>query len=132
MKIPAQIAARALAAALLLTVLCLLGSCSAISKMEETKSLTITTPNYARLADGTYRGAYEGGLVVAEVAVTIADGRIESVNLVKHDHGRGGEAEKIVDHIVAAQSLDIEVVSGATVSSKAILKATEHALQSGK
>ncbi|MDZ7792808.1 MAG: hypothetical protein U5P10_03690 [Spirochaetia bacterium] len=54
-----------------LVAMSLLGGCSAMSKMDETKSLTITTPNYKELPDGTYRGAYDGGLVVAEVAVTI-------------------------------------------------------------
>ncbi len=108
----------------------LLGSCSAMSQMEETKSLTITTPDFTQLTDGQYRGAYNGGMVVAEVAVTIADKNIELVELVKHDHGRGADAEKIVDHIVEAQSLEIDVISGATVSSKAILKATENALLS--
>jgi uncharacterized protein with FMN-binding domain len=106
----------------------LLGSCSAMSEMEETKSLTITTPDYEKLPDGTYRGAYDGGLVIAEVAVTITGKKIELVELLRHDHGRGKEAEKIVDHIVEAQSLEIDVISGATVSSKAILKAAENAL----
>ena len=129
MKVNPRRITKALAAVLLATGLCLLGSCSAMSKMEATKSLTITTPNYSRLADGTYRGAYDGGLVLAEVAVTVADAHIESVEILKHDHGRGGEAEKIVDHIVEAQSLEVDVITGATVSSKAILKAAENALQ---
>ncbi|SRR6056297_107407 len=111
-----------------LTTALLLESCSAMSKMEETKTLTITTPSYQRLSDGKYRGAYDGGLVVAEVAVTIEDKRIKSVELLQHDHGRGKEAEKIVDSILEAQSLDVDVISGASVSSKAILKAAENAL----
>jgi uncharacterized protein with FMN-binding domain len=131
MKVYTKLAARVLAVILLITEMCLLGGCSAMSKMEATKSLTITTPNYSHLADGTYRGAYNGGLVVAELAVTIDDGRIESVDLVKHDHGRGGDAEKIVENIVAAQSLEVDVIAGATVSSKAILKAAENALRRG-
>jgi len=111
-----------------LVALSLLSGCSAMSKMDETKSLTITTPNYEKLPDGTYRGVYDGGLVVAEVAVTILAKKIESVELLRHDHGRGAEAEKIVDSIVEAQSLEVDVFSGATVSSKAILKAAENAL----
>lgn len=109
----------------------LLSGCSAMSKMEETKSLEIVSPDYSKLSDGTYRGAYDGGLVVAEVEVRLENGKIQSVDLRRHDHGRGGKAEKIVDDIVAAQSLDVDVIAGATVSSKAILKASEHALQGG-
>ncbi len=114
---------------LVLIGLLVLGSCSVMSKMEETKGLTITTPDYSQLSDGSYRGAYDGGMVVAEVRVTLAGGEIKSVELLTHDHGRGADAEKIVDDIVAAQSLEIDVVSGATISSKAILKAAERALQ---
>jgi uncharacterized protein with FMN-binding domain len=112
-----------------LVALSLLGGCSAMSKMDETKSLTITTPNYKKLLDGTYRGAYDGGLVIAEVAITIHAKDIQSVKLLRHDHGRGAEAEKIVDAIVEAQSLEVDVISGATVSSKAILRAAENALR---
>ncbi|MDZ7792809.1 MAG: FMN-binding protein [Spirochaetia bacterium] len=35
----------------------------------------------------------------------------------------------MVDAIVEAQSLEVDVISGATVSSKAILKAAENALK---
>ncbi len=114
---------------LVLIGLLVLGSCSVTSKVEETKRLTITTPDYSRLSDGSYRGAYDGGMVVAELRVTLAGGEIKAVELLAHDHGRGGDAEKIVDDIVAAQSLEIDVVSGATISSKAILKAAERALR---
>jgi len=112
-----------------LVAIALLGGCSAMAKMDQTKSLTITTPNYGSLPDGTYRGVYDGGLVRAEVAVTIQAKDIQSVELLHHDHGRGAEAEKIVGSIVEAQSLEVDVVSGATVSSKAILKAVENALR---
>ena len=100
-----------------------------MAKLDETKALTITTPNYEKLPDGAYRGVYDGGLVRAEVAVTIHAKNIQSVELLQHDHGRGAEAEKIVDSIVEAQSLEVDVISGATVSSKAILKAAENALR---
>lgn len=112
-----------------IVVLLMLGGCSAMSRMDETKSLTITTPHYDKLPDGTYRGAYDGGLVIAEVAVSIHARTIQSVELLRHDHGRGAEAEKIVDAIVETQSLEVDVISGATVSSKAILRAAENALR---
>lgn len=114
-----------------LFTLSLLSGCSAMAKMEETKTLPITTPNYESLPDGTYRGVYDGGLVRAEVAVTVHAKGIQSVELLEHEHGRGAEAEKIVDSIVEAQSLEVDVISGATVSSKAILKAAENALSPG-
>jgi len=43
---------------------------------------------------------------------------------------KGKPAEAIVDSVVAAQSLQVDIVSGATLSSKCILKAIEVALES--
>jgi len=90
--------------------------------------IRVTTPTFAELADGTYKGYYDGGLVKAEVEVTIASGAISAVTILKHDCGTGKPAEAIVDDVVAAQSLDVDAVSGSTHSSKVILKAIEVAL----
>jgi uncharacterized protein with FMN-binding domain len=56
--------------------------------------------------------------------------KIEYIELVKHKNGRGGPAEIIPIKVVEAQSLDVDIVSGATSSSKVILKAIENALNS--
>jgi len=40
----------------------------------------------------------------------------------------GGKAESIVDDVIAKQSLDVDVVTGATYSSSTILKAIEDSL----
>ncbi|HUI69763.1 MAG TPA: FMN-binding protein [Spirochaetia bacterium] len=90
--------------------------------------IDVKTPSFASLPDGTYRGSYDGGLVNATVDVTVASGRIEKVTIVSHRCGRGKPAEAIVDDVVKNQSLDVDVVSGATRSSKVILKAIEVAL----
>lgn len=52
------------------------------------------------------------------------------IDLVKHNHGKGASAEIITDKVTEAQSLDVDIVSGATSSSKVILKAIEDALNS--
>ena len=41
----------------------------------------------------------------------------------------GKKAENIVSRIINRQSLDVDVVSGATISSIAIIKAVENALE---
>lgn len=45
------------------------------------------------------------------------------------NNGLGSTAESIVNDVVQEQSLDIDIVSGATVSSKCILKAVENAIE---
>ena len=81
--------------------------------------------------DGTYAGKYETALVKASVEVDVADHKIKAVRIIRHDCGLGKKAEKITGDIVKAQSLDVDVVSGATQSSQVILKAVENALEKG-
>ncbi len=88
----------------------------------------IGSPDLQAARDGAWRGFYDGGMVKVEVEVTVASHRIESVRILRHDCGLGRKAESIVGEIVAAQSLDVDVVSGATGSSLCILKASELAL----
>ncbi len=90
--------------------------------------IAVTTPDFSSLPDGVYRGSYDGGLVKATVDVSMAGGRIEGVTIVSHRCGKGKPAEAIVNDVVKAQSLDVDVVSGASRSSKVILKAIEVAL----
>lgn len=99
--------------------------------MRQARTLEVETPDLARLEDGVYRGEWSIPPVTAGVEVTMEDGRIAAVQLVRHDHGLGGGAESLPRAVVESQSLGLDVVSGATVSSKCILKAVETALRQG-
>jgi uncharacterized protein with FMN-binding domain len=82
--------------------------------------------------DGVYRGNYSvsGTPVKVTLDVTVQHGNINSITLIRHIRSPiGKKAEKIIQNIIEAQSLDVDVISGATASSKAILKAVEDALQ---
>ncbi|MCE1196216.1 FMN-binding protein [bacterium] len=86
-------------------------------------------PGPATEANGVYTGSYDGGLVKATVSVALAAGRITSIKIVKHDCSPiGKKGEAIVDRVVERQTLQVDVVSGATGSSKVLLKAIEIAL----
>lgn len=82
----------------------------------------------ASIPDGSYIGECDTDFVYAKVQVTIADGKIASIDLLEHRQGRGKAAESIIDQIIAKQSIDVDTVSGATNSSKVIKKAVENAL----
>jgi len=88
------------------------------------------TPNLSQIPDGVYEGNFTRAPVTAEVKVTMASGRITLVELLKHTTLLGKNAEVLIDQIVQQQSLDLDAVSGATHSSKVILKAVETALDS--
>ena len=89
----------------------------------------IRTPDLSKIHDGTYNGSFGAILVSADVDVTVNDNRITEIVINSHKNGRGASAESIIDEVLIKQSLEIDAISGATNSSKVILKAIENALE---
>lgn len=98
---------------------------------KQVEAIHITDVNLSEVPDGVYEGSCETLLVSADVRVTVEDHQIKEIELVKHNHGKGASAEVIPGKIIQAQSLEVDIVSGATSSSKVILKAVENALDRG-
>jgi len=80
------------------------------------------------VADGTYQGECDNGLVSVSVEVDVQNHTITNVNILNHQNGMGQAAESIVDSVTASQSIEVDAVTGATMSSQTILKAIENAL----
>jgi uncharacterized protein with FMN-binding domain len=96
------------------------------------KNLTAKMPDLALIVDGVYRGNYDLSSMPLKVAldVIIQNQRIIKIEIVEHSCSPiEKKAEKITDRIIECQNLDVDAISGATASSKAILKAVENALQ---
>ena len=98
---------------------------------KQVDAIHISDVNLTDVPDGVYEGSCKTLLVSADVKVTVQDHQIKEIELVRHDHGQGSSAEVIPDRILEAQSLEVDIVSGATASSKVILKAVENALTLG-
>lgn len=96
------------------------------------EGIVISRVDLSNVRDGSYRGSFDAIFVGAEVVVQVKNHTIESIDLVKHKNERGAKAEAIVDKIISEQSVTVDVISGATNSSKVILKAVENALESQK
>lgn len=89
-----------------------------------------TTIDFSTIPDGTYRGTFTYGAFNFIVEVTAADGQVTDVIAVQNrDNEPSIEAEAVLGRVVDAQSLEVDVVSGATASSKALLKAAENAIK---
>lgn len=95
-------------------------------------NLKIDNIDLSNIHDGKYTGSCDTGFVGAEVSVTVKGNKITDITLLNHKNERGKPAEVILQNVVKAQSLQVDVVSGATNSSKVILKAIENALNSSK
>ncbi|MFA6784995.1 MAG: FMN-binding protein [Sphaerochaeta sp.] len=98
------------------------------SDLKELSTLEITDVDFSQLKNGTYKGSYAVFPVDVEVEVEVSDAEIQTIQIVKHRNGQGKPAEIIPSLVVKNQSLDVDVISGATYSSKAILKAIELAV----
>lgn len=98
------------------------------ANLAELTDIKVSNVDLSKIGDGVYTGSYKVFPVAAEVEVTVNNHRIKEVKLVKHDNGQGRPAEVIPARIVEAQTLEVDIVAGATYSSKVILKAVEAAL----
>ncbi len=94
--------------------------------------IDIKSVDLSNVHDGTYTGSCDAIFVGAEVEVTVKDKKITDIKLLNHKTEKGKPAEVIVDDVKKKQSLQVDAISGATNSSKVILKAIENALESGE
>jgi len=100
------------------------------SGMDQTANLVIGDVTAAGIADGTYEGAYDGARWSNSVRVTVKDGKITDIEVVKTPTFSKPETiDQLTERVIEAQSTGVDVVSGATLDSKAILKAVENALR---
>ncbi len=83
----------------------------------------------AKLRSGTYSGKCRGFDDDVAVVVTVAAGKIKSVEVTKENESRPFSALEIIPkRIVRCQGVRVDAVTGATVTSLAIVGATEDAL----
>lgn len=96
------------------------------------EELVVKNVNLAKVRDGIYIGTADNGLVKATVSVEVNRGIIQDIKVLEHDNLLGKPAEKIVNHIINQQSLDVDAITSATYSSDTIRKAVEIALRKGE
>ena len=64
--------------------------------------------------------------------MTVKKERLESIEILRHENGKGKRAKAIVDDMVGNNDSEVELVSGATVSSICIRSAVRDALAQGR
>lgn len=70
-------------------------------------------------------------MVKVTVSVSVKNGTIENVDILKHECGKGKPADAIALDIVTENSTEVDAVSGATMSSEVIKDAVRKALRKG-
>ncbi len=111
---------------LLVPPLLLLAACG-------TAPLPVDTLPPSTVADGVYEGRYSNWPNSASVTVSVKDGRITDIVVVRHVASWiGKKAEPVIPaRIIATQSTRVDAISGATNSSRVIMNAVQDALDKG-
>lgn len=83
------------------------------------------------VADGTYEGTAETPLVKVTVEVTVVNHTLKDIQLLRHENGKGTPAEAMLPEMLRQNTSEVDTVSGATMSGKAICAAVRDALAKG-
>ena len=106
----------------------------------EAASVVVENVDFHRLKDGVYSGEYVGArghLRDAKVQVTVQGGQLEKIDVTggalaqkQGQEIRGGQSlQSLFDRVIEKQSLQVDAISGATITCKTHLKAVENALE---
>ena len=89
----------------------------------------------ATVSDGEYTGQFPfRERLLYKVKVTVKSGKITDIEVLENgtENEYAHKALGVVPRMVEKQSPDVDVVSGATVTSKALMKCVEKALKKAK
>ncbi len=95
--------------------------------------MQIKNIDLSQIPDGAYRGEQKYLVFVTKVQVHVMRHRITRIDVSEARGGRYVEkAKKVTGRIITKQSLDVDTITGATITSKAIVKAVENALRTAQ
>ena len=108
---------------------------------QEIKNLVIDSIDFTELQDGIYVGEFKGtrdSFRNTKVQVTVASGEVVEITVLQGVLDKQGKPVKMIgglsvddlsDRVLSKQTLQVDIISGATLSSKAHLEAVENAIE---
>ncbi len=107
----------------------LLAGCSS-SPYGKLQYLDIKDIDFKTLNPGKYKGSYSYSTYEWEVEATVKNGKVTDIKILKSQNTYHGiKAREVLKRVIDEQSLQVDCVTGATNSSKGLLKTTENALE---
>ena len=99
----------------------------------EAAGLPLDAVDFNHLADGVYRGYYDGGMYqwrTNECEVEVSDGKVSGIRLLSSKETENGNFDPamLYERVIREQSLQVDTISGASLTSKAHLQCVENAL----
>jgi uncharacterized protein with FMN-binding domain len=123
---------------LILTITTFLFACEKSElEHEEALHITLSVIDFNKLTKGEYQGYYAGGMYgwreneckIQVDSISKDSSRVIKIELIRSVENRPQSFfDELYNRVIEKQSLQIDAVSGATLSSKAHLKAIENAL----
>lgn len=104
------------------------------SEIEDSDLISALPENVAKnkYIDGVYTGSARGFKSTIKVEVIVENGLINTINVLSHRESRG-YYEEVFDtfptEVVEKQSTDLDIITGATYTSRGFLNAVENALE---
>lgn len=93
------------------------------------QKLEIGAVDLDTVSDGEYVGVCQNKILFAVVKVKVQNHEILDVEVIEHKASYMKQAEQIAENVCDKQSLDVDAISGATLTSDTVLKAIENALE---
>ena len=100
-------------------------------------TIPVTKVNFGVITDGVYAGSYTVALPPGanashrsvSVRVNIGSGRAQAIEIVDPaTFNTNAKWRTLINRVIGAQSLQVDAITGASVSSKAFFKAVENAI----
>lgn len=96
---------------------------------KETRALIIEDQEIASIHDGDYVGSYTYGRFTYTVSVSVRNYTITDIQILDNRTSKHAKmAEGVVQNVLKKGNVNVDVIAGATTTSKALLKAIEQAL----
>ena len=112
-------------------VITLLASFVVVALLLRPRTLEIGQVNLSTVKDGTYIGVCQNKILFAVVRVEVSGHEIRSIEILEHKESYLPQAEMIAHDVLGSQSLEVDAISGATLTSDTVKKAIEDALLQG-
>lgn len=93
------------------------------------QTLDIGMVDLNTVPNGEYIGVCQNKILIAVVKVCVMNHEITDIEILEHKASYMEQAEKIANEVCSGQSLEIDAISGATLTSDTVLKAIENALK---
>ena len=95
--------------------------------LKKGENLEINPINLGNVEDGVYEGTYVFGRWTNTVEITVENHKIIAIKVIRDVlFVKEGVSNEVFEKVIINQNTDIEMVSGATVTTKAYLKAIEN------